>query len=44
MFPKYLIEYQNTKIVRSKFKSEKSHKNNHKNIVVKKNEKKKTLK
>ena len=41
MFPKYLIEYQNVKIVQSKFKSEKSNKNQQKsNLVLKENEKK----
>ena len=40
MFPKYLTEYQNVKIVKSKFKSEKSNKNKHQcNLVL--NEKKK---
>ena len=36
MFPKHLIECQNKKIAKSKFKSEKSNKNKHKNNVVKK--------
>ena len=40
-FPKYLTEYPNVKIVKSKFKSEKSQKNKHKsNVVLKGNEKK----
>ena len=30
MFPKYLIEYQIVKLVKSKFKSKKSNKNKHK--------------
>ena len=34
MFPKYLIEFQNVEIVKSKFKSEKSKKNKHKSNVV----------
>ena len=38
MFPKCLIEYQNVKIVKSKFKSEKSNKNKHEsNVVLKEN-------
>ena len=41
MFPKYLIEYQYLKIVKSKFKIEKSKKNKHKrNAFLKENEKK----
>ena len=44
MFPKYLIEYQNIKKVKSKFKSEKSDKNKHKSNVVLKENEKKTLK
>ena len=41
MFPKYLIEFQNVEIVKSKFKSEKSKKNKHKsNVVLKVNVKK----
>ena len=41
MFPKYLMEYQNVKIVKSKFKSEKCDKNKHKrNVVLKENKKK----
>ena len=45
MFPKYLTEYQIVKIVRSKFKSEKSNKSKYKNnVVLKENKKKKTLK
>ena len=44
MFPKYLIEYQNIKKVKSKFKSEKSNKIKHKCNVVLKENKKKTLK
>ena len=43
MFPKYLMEYQNVKIVKSKFKSEKSNKNKHKSNVVLKETEKKTL-
>ena len=34
MFSKYTMECQNAKIVKSKFKSEKSNKNKHKSIVV----------
>ena len=34
VFIKYLIEYQDVKIVKSKFKSEKSKKNKHKSNVV----------
>ena len=34
VFTKYLMEYQNVKIVKSKFKSEKSKKNKHKSNVV----------
>ena len=33
MFPKYVINYQNVKIVKSKFKCEKSKKNKHKSNV-----------
>ena len=41
MFSKYLIEYQTVKIVKSKFKCEKSNKNKHKsNVVLKETEKK----
>ena len=41
MFPKYLIEYQNEKIAKSKIKSEKSNKNKHKiNVVLKETNKK----
>ena len=41
MFPKYLIEHQSVKGVKSKFKSEKNEKNKHKNnIALKGNEKK----
>ena len=41
MFPKYLIDHQYVKIVKSKF-SKKSNKNKHKsNLVLKENEKKK---
>ena len=40
MFPKCLIVYQNVKLVKSKFKSEKSNENKHKsNVVLKENEK-----
>ena len=40
MFPKYLIDHQNVKIVKSKF-SKKSNKNKHKsNLVLKESEKK----
>ena len=34
LFPKYLAEYQNVQIVKSKFKNEKSRKNKHKNNIV----------
>ena len=34
MFPKYLIEFQKVKVVKSKFKSEKSNKHKHKSKVV----------
>ena len=34
MFPNYLMDYQNVKIVKTKFKSEKSNKVKHKIIVV----------
>ena len=44
MFSKYLIEYQNVKIVKSKFKSEKSNQKQTKATVLKENEKKKTIK
>ena len=41
LFPKYLVEYQNGKIVKSKFKSEKNKKNKHKiNVVLKGNKEK----
>ena len=30
LFPKYLMEYQNVKVMKSKFKNEKSNKNKHK--------------
>ena len=41
MFPKYLIEYQNVKIVKSKVKSKKSNKSKHeRNIVLKESRKK----
>ena len=41
MFPKYLIEYQNIKIVKSKSKMEKCKMNKHKsNTFLKENEKK----
>ena len=44
MFPKYLMEYQNVKVVESKFKSEKSNKNKHKtNVDLYENKKKKSL-
>ena len=42
---KNLIEYQNVEIVKSKFKNKKSNKNKHSNnVVLKENNKKKTLK
>ena len=41
MFPKYLMEYQNVKIKKLKFKSEKSNKKHKSNVVLKENEKKK---
>ena len=44
MFPKDFIEYQNAKIVKSKFKNEKSKKKKHKNHVVLKENKKKDIK
>ena len=44
IFPKYLMESQNVKIVKSKFESNKSNKNNIIAIYLKKNEKKETLK
>ena len=34
MFPKYLIEYRDVKIVKSKFRCEKSKKNKYKSNVV----------
>ena len=41
MLPKYFREYQNVKIVKSKFESEKSSKNKHKiNLVLKESMKK----
>ena len=40
LFPKYVIEYQNVKIVNSKFKNEKSKKNKHTNKDLKKTRKK----
>ena len=40
LFPKYLIEYKNVKIMKSKFKSEKSRRNKHKSNVVLKGNKK----
>ena len=40
LFPKYVIEYQNVKIVNSKFKNEKSKKNKHINKDLKKTRKK----
>ena len=40
LFPKYLTEYQNVKIGKSKFKSEKSKKNKYKSNVVLKGNKK----
>ena len=40
LFPKYLLEYQNTEIVKSKFKSYKIKKHKHKNNVVLKGNKK----
>ena len=41
MFPKYLIEHQNVKIVKSKYKSEKCDKDKYKsNVVLKENKKK----
>ena len=40
LFPKYIIEYQNVKIVNSKFKNEKSKKNKHTNKDLKKTRKK----
>ena len=44
MFPKYLIEYQNVKIGKSKFKSEKSNKNKlQHNLVLKEKQKKRHL-
>ena len=44
LFPKCLLEYQNAEMVKSKFKSEKSKKNKHKNNVVLKENKNDTLK
>ena len=44
MFPKYLMEYQNVKIKKSKFKSEKSNKKHKSNVILKENEKKKDIK
>ena len=41
MFPKYLMEYQNVKIVKSKFKTEKINKSKHKGNAVLKEDKKK---
>ena len=35
MFPKYIMKYDDVKIVKSKFKSEKSYKSKHKNIEKK---------
>ena len=44
MFPKYLIDHQNVKIVKSKF-SKKSNKNKHmSNLVLKESEKKERIK
>ena len=41
LFPKYLTEYQNVKIVKSEFKNEEIKRNKHKsNVVLKGNEKK----
>ena len=40
LFPKYVIEYQNVKIVNLKFKNEKSKKNKHTNKDLKKTRKK----
>ena len=44
MFSNHVIEYQNEKIVKSKFKNERRKKNKHKNnIVLIENKQKKTL-
>ena len=43
LFSKYLIEYQNVQIVKSKFKNEKSKKNKHKHNIVLKGKKKKEI-
>ena len=40
LFPKYVIEYQNVKIMNSKFKNEKNKKNKHINKDLKKTRKK----